>query len=279
MLNTYTVDTVSIYSLLQSAKHFAGKTFHAILAAVYKYGFDMLKPMTWLAKLLYWPLKPLVQCKIVAAPQQVANANQPLFYITKVSSASDLATLMRVCRQLGLPAPDEEVQLGAVRLPRTLYLENPKTLSGHQRPTAALQLGQQLLQAHLNPEQNAQLVPVSINWGRAPGKEASVKAIIGEQAAPNWLQKMFIVLISGRHTLVQFSNPLSLQDMTTKYGTSRDTAHKLLRLARFQFYRQQLAATGPRQPDRGALFQPVFWRLHCCTGCAWRAKRVCAGWF
>jgi len=217
----------------------------------------MFARLKFLARLLYWPLKPLVQCKIVAAPQQVANANQPLFYITKVSSASDLATLMRVCRQLGLPAPDEEVQLGAVRLPRTLYLENPKTLSGHQRPTAALQLGQQLLQAHLNPEQNAQLVPVSINWGRAPGKEASVKAIIGEQAAPNWLKKLFIVLISGRHTLVQFSNAMSLREMATQYGSESDTAHKLLRMARFHFYRQQLAATGPRQPDRDALFNAL----------------------
>lgn len=210
-----------------------------------------------LARLLYWPLKPLVQCKIVAANTETGTSDQPLFYITKVSSASDLATLMRVCRQLGLPAPDDEVQLGNVRLPRTLYLENPKTLSGHQYPGTALQIGQQMLQAHLDPAQNARLMPVSINWGRAPGKEASVKAIIGEQAAPNWLQKLFIVLISGRHTLVQFSNPMSLQEMTTKYGTTADTAHKLLRLARFQFYRQQLAATGPRQPDRGALFNAL----------------------
>ena len=217
----------------------------------------MFARLKFLARLLYWPLKPLVQCKIVAAPQQAADADQPLFYITKVSSASDLATLMRVCRQLGLPAPDEEVQLGAVRLPRTLYLENPKTLSGHQRPTSALQLGQQLLQAHLDPGQNAQLVPVSINWGRAPGKEASVKAIIGEQAAPNWLKKLFIVLISGRHTMVQFSNAMSLREMATQYGSESDTAHKLLRMARFHFYRQQLAATGPRQPDRDALFNAL----------------------
>jgi len=217
----------------------------------------MFARLKFLARLLYWPLKPLVQCKIVAAPQQAANADQPLFYITKVSSASDLATLMRVCRQLGLPAPDEDVQLGAVRLPRTLYLENPKTLSGHQRPTSALQLGQQLLQAHLAPGQNAQLVPVSINWGRAPGKEASVKAIIGEQAAPNWLKKLFIVLISGRHTMVQFSNAMSLREMATQYGSESDTAHKLLRMARFHFYRQQLAATGPRQPDRDALFNAL----------------------
>lgn len=217
----------------------------------------MFARLKFLARLLYWPIKPLVQCKIVASPQQAVSADRPLFYITKVASASDLATLMRVCRQLGLPAPDGEVQLGSIRLPRTLYLENPKTLSGHQHPTSALQVGQQLLAAHLDANQDAQLIPVSINWGRAPGKEASVKAIIGEQAAPNWLKKLFIVLISGRHTLVQFSNAVSIREMAAEYGSEIETAHKLLRMARFHFYRQQLAATGPRQPDRGSLFNAL----------------------
>ncbi len=216
----------------------------------------MFAHLKLLARMLYWPLTPLVKSKIVTAPTAL-DADKPLFYITKVASASDLATLMRICRQLGLPAPDEEVQLGDVRLPRTLYLECPKTLSGHKKDSDALQLGQQLLQAHLHGNHDAALIPVSINWGRAPGKEASVKAIIGEQAAPNWLSKLFIILISGRHTLVQFAQPLSLKEMAQQFGADSSTAHKLLRMARFNFYRQQLAATGPRQPDRAALFNAL----------------------
>lgn len=219
----------------------------------------MFARLKFLARTLYWPLKPLVQYKIVAAPepQHTPSVDKPLFYITKTASASDLATLKRVCNDLRLPAPDDEVQLGSIRLPRTIYLENPKTLSGHQQPSQALQLGQQLLQAHLTQALDAQLLPVSINWGRAPGKEASVKAIIGEQTAPNWLRKLMIVVISGRHTLVQFSEALSLQAMAKQYGAEAETAHKLLRMARFHFYRQQLAATGPRQPDRAALFNAL----------------------
>ena len=45
--------------------------------------------------------------------------------------------------------------------------------------------------------------------------------------------------------------------MTDQYGADEQTAHKLLRVARFHFYRQQLAATGPRQPDRSALFNAL----------------------
>ena len=63
----------------------------------------MFARLTFLARMLYWPLKPLVQCKIVAAPpsQSALGADKPLFYITKVSSASDLATLIVTIFQNG----------------------------------------------------------------------------------------------------------------------------------------------------------------------------------
>ncbi len=56
---------------------------------------------------------------------------------------------------------------------------------------------------------------------------------------------------------MQFSRAVSLHQMTDQYGANEQTAHKLLRVARFHFYRQQLAATGPRQPDRSALFNAL----------------------
>lgn len=221
----------------------------------------MFKRLKWFASLLQWPLWPLVKYKVV--PLQPAESlelqtTQPLFYITRLASASDLATLRRVCRELELPDPTDQVQLGDVSLPRTLFLEQPSALWGKTKATLALQQGQKLLQAHLSqPQQQAQLVPVSVCWGRAPGKEASVKAVFAETATPGWLRKLFVVLISGRHTLVQFSRAVSLRDMTDAYGADEQTAHKLLRVARFHFYRQQLAATGPRQPDRSALFNAL----------------------
>ncbi|MBY0417415.1 MAG: hypothetical protein K2W88_05060, partial [Pararheinheimera sp.] len=68
----------------------------------------MLKPMTWLAKVLYWPLTPLVRCKIVPEPvveNLALDPKQPVFYISRTASSSDLATLARVCQKLGLPDP------------------------------------------------------------------------------------------------------------------------------------------------------------------------------
>ncbi|HCU65857.1 MAG TPA: glycerol-3-phosphate 1-O-acyltransferase [Rheinheimera sp.] len=221
----------------------------------------MFARLKWFASVLQWPLRPLVKYKIIPA-QPVSslelNLNKPLFYISRVASASDLATLKRACLQLGLPDPAEQVRIGNVSLPRTLFLQQPTPLWGTAKASLALQQGQKLLQAHLNqPDQDAQLVPVAISWGRAPGKEASVKSVIGEAAAPGWLRKLFVVLISGRHTLVQFSRAVSLKEMAAEHGASEESSHKLLRVARFHFYRQQLAATGPRQPNRAALFNAL----------------------
>lgn len=221
----------------------------------------MFSRLKWFASILQWLLWPFIKYKII--PAQPASSlelqsDKPLFYITRVASASDLATLKRACQEQGLPDPTTYVTIGDITLPRTLFLERSAALWGKSRPTLALQQGRKLLQAHLaHPEQSAQLVPVAICWGRAPGKEASVKAILGEKTAPGWWHKFFVVLISGRHTLVQFSRAVSLREMADQYGATEETAHKLLRVARFHFYRQQLAATGPRQPNRTALFNAL----------------------
>jgi len=221
----------------------------------------MFDRLSLFAKCLKWPLKALVKYKVVPSSPTEAFAlptEKPLFYITKIASASDLATLRRVCAEADLPDPTEPVQLGNMQLPRTLFLEQPNVLWGERRDGSALVDGQKLLQTHVdNPDFQAHLIPVSVCWGRAPGKENSVKAVVGEKPAPSWLSKMLIVFISGRHTLVQFSQPVDLRAMADEFGADQSTAHKLARVARFHFYRQQLAATGPRQPDRSALFNAL----------------------
>ncbi len=74
----------------------------------------MFSRLKLFASLLFWPLKPWVKYKIIPA-EPVAELglsnDKPLFYITKVSSASDLATLQRVCKELALPDPADEVTL------------------------------------------------------------------------------------------------------------------------------------------------------------------------
>lgn len=221
----------------------------------------MFRPVKLFAALLKWPMWPLLKYKTV--PEQPVTAlaltpERPLFYICSTESASDLAAVRRVCADLDLPDPAGTVNLDGHEHPRTLFLEKPHTLLFKRGKTKALSQGQALLQAHLaNPELNAQLMPVALLWGRAPGKENSIKWLLGEAHAPNWLAKLLIVLVSGRHTLVRFSRAVDLQQMAAQFGASQDTAHKLLRMSRFHFYRQRLAATGPKMVNRAQLFNSL----------------------
>ncbi|MBV2130911.1 glycerol-3-phosphate 1-O-acyltransferase PlsB [Arsukibacterium indicum] len=221
----------------------------------------MFSLLSLFTALLKWPLRLLVKFKIVpdnTVTELALDLNRPVFYICHTESASDLATLRRVCQKLELPDPLVPVALDGQQLARTLFLVKPHSVIGGRRKTRALAQGQQLLQLHLaNPELDAQLVPVAILWGRAPGKENSIKWLLGEANAPHWLAKMLIVLVSGRHTLVRLSRAVSLNQMAAQFGDKTDTAHKLLRMSRFHFYRQKLAATGPKLVNRSQLFNSL----------------------
>ncbi len=221
----------------------------------------MFRSVTLFAALLKWPLWPLLKYKIV--PEQpvtelALDQSKPLFYVCATESATDFAAIRRVCAKLGLPDPADDVRLNDKQHPRTLFLEKPHTLMFKRGKTTALAQGQALLQAHLeNPELNAQLVPIALLWGRAPGKENSIKWLLGEAHAPNWLAKLLIVLVSGRHSLVRFSRPVALKHMAVQFGAAPQTAHKLLRMSRFHFYRQRLAANGPKLVQRAQLFNAL----------------------
>ncbi|WP_213995127.1 glycerol-3-phosphate 1-O-acyltransferase PlsB [Arsukibacterium sp.] len=221
----------------------------------------MFSLLSLFTALLKWPLRLLVKFKVVpdnTVTELALDLNRPVFYVCHTESASDLATLRRVCQKLALPDPLAPVVLEGQQLARTLFLVKPHSVIGGRPKTNALAQGQQLLRLHLaNPELNAQLVPVAILWGRAPGKENSIKWLLGEANAPHWLAKMLIVLVSGRHTLVRLSRAVSLNQMAAQFGDKTDTARKLLRMSRFHFYRQKLAATGPKLVNRSQLFNAL----------------------
>lgn len=214
-----------------------------------------------LTLLLCWPIRFLVRFKIVpddVVAELALDTSRPLLYVCHTRSASDLATLRRVCKQLQLPDPLQQVELNGQLYRRTLFLEKPHAIIGGRGKTRALQQGEALLKAHLeDPSLDAQLVPAAILWGRAPGKENSIKWLLGEAHAPHWLAKLLIVLVSGRHTLVRFSRAVSLKQMAAQFGAEVSTARKLLRMSRFHFYRQKLAATGPKLVNRSQLFNAL----------------------
>lgn len=215
--------------------------------------------------LLKLPLRLLVRSKIVQdADAAVETKTSPIFYVIGHQSASDLLALQVACKKQNLPNPLSKVEINGKYFDRTLCLEKPKLVFSwfKNRQTTALHQGLEILNQHkANKDLNAQLIPVNLIWGRIPTQEknnANVSSLLAEQASPTWLQKFFIVLFLGRDNLVRYSEALSLREMSDYHGNDEATAHKLLRVARFHFHRQNIAAKGPRLIHRQQMFTALF---------------------
>jgi len=215
--------------------------------------------------LLKLPLRLLVRCKIVNDIQSTAEQqSQPIFYVIRHQSASDLIALQFACKQQNLPDPLEQVTINGEMYHRTLCLAKPTPLMpwSKNKETSAEAQGLALLKQHaLDEKLDAQLIPANLIWGRAPTKEknnATVATLLTDQESPSWLRKFFIVLFTGRHALVRYSEALSFRNISDNHGNDEAAAHKLLRVARFHFHRQTIAAKGPRLMHRQQMFTALF---------------------
>jgi len=223
--------------------------------------------MSFLRSFFYFflrlPIKLLVHCKIVP-DNYLASAEvkheQPQFYVIRHQSASDILSLRKACKSLKLPDPLSPVIINGKSFSRLLCLEKPTPLFRWRQAgnTDAISQGFELLKQHSNDETlDAQLIPAHVIWGRTPTKEhnnANIGTVLADQESPSWLRKFFIVLFLGRNTLVRFSEAISFRLMADKHGTTQASAQKLIRIARFHFHRQTIAATGPRLMHRHQMF-------------------------
>ncbi|TLX50822.1 glycerol-3-phosphate 1-O-acyltransferase [Pseudoalteromonas ruthenica] len=188
------------------------------------------------------------------------DVNVPTFYIGRLNSRTDIAALAKVCRRLNLPDPTKEQLLASKSLPRFIGIQNPPPLFGStSKPSDATEQGKRIFAAlEQAPEQKIQIIPVTILWGRNPGKEKpGLGTLISHSLTPSWFRKIFVVLFSGRDNFIRFSQPLDLTQLVHEKGDKDELPHKLIRVARVHFRRQKLAATGPKLPSREQLFNSL----------------------
>lgn len=186
------------------------------------------------------------------------DLGRPIVYALSTDSLSDLLTLELCAKELGLPNPFAPLILQGQSHPRYVCLDRTPSLLGTPRSGIPhLDTFREWLSLH---EQNAQLdiqlVPVTLLWHRAPGRERPHRLQPPHQT-PGALRKATMVLLYGRENRVRFSTPVSLRSLVTELGTDEVVAHKLARVARIHFSRQRQAAKGPRLPDRQALFREL----------------------
>lgn len=186
------------------------------------------------------------------------NLDIPILYLLPYTSQSDLLILQRNCEQLKLPNPLHHNEFDEKLLPRFVFLDKGRGVFKSKKieQKARNLFGEYF--ALLNDDQVAdvQLIPVSVLWGRAPGYEEKPSKLefLGR------IKKLWAILWYGKDNFVRFSPPVSLRQMATLSKQSLDDdklVHKLMRIGRMHFARQRLSATGPRLPNRVAMFNKI----------------------
>ena len=179
---------------------------------------------------------------------------RPIVYILPFRSNTDLMTLRSSTQKLGLPDPLSPLELNGQQYVRYVYISDGPSVFGDKTklPQESIDLFTALLEHHKqDSELDIQVVPASILWGRKPGKEENHRPVLRPLNGP---EKLFTILGHGRDCMVRLSPAVSLRYMADHHGTDDSIANKLARVARIHFSRQQLAASGPKLPDRQVLF-------------------------
>ncbi len=114
-------------------------------------------------------------------------------YVLPYNSKADLLTLRAQCLAHDLPDPLEPLEIDGALLPRYVFIHGgPRVFTYYTPKEESIKLFHDYLDLHRNhPDLDVQMVPVSVMFGRSPGREK------GEVNPPlrmlNGIQKFFAV--------------------------------------------------------------------------------------
>lgn len=211
----------------------------------------------WIAWWLFRPLNGLIKYRLTPQPlgeQLALDPTRPVVYLLPTRSWGDLFVLDRICRDLGLPRPRRTgASVPTPERPAVLYL--PALLETRLRPT---ELSGVVERAAADPNFDAQVVPVSVFWGRNPGQETSLwKLLFADSVQAGMVRKLFIMMVNARFVYASFAAPMSFREFVAKEPAPDVAVRKLSRLLHLYFLRSRTAALGPRLQTRGVVIQQL----------------------
>lgn len=205
-------------------------------------------------------------------------AERPVCYVLHERHLSNLLVLEQECRRLGLPAPLSPMRDPSFSASRAFFFLAHNTrgaLVPNPRASHSELMKSMVRAAVADANFDVQLVPVTILWGREPGKQESViKAFFAETwQQVSTLRHFFAMLIHGRHTVVRFSAPLSLRALVDDSGDEPHALRKLGRILRVHFRRQREMALGPDLSHRRTQLRAILGAPAVRTAIADEARR------
>lgn len=184
----------------------------------------------------------------------------PVLYVLPGRALSDAALLAAVTRSHGLPAASGRRRVGRLTQPACLALPSLRRGLWRRSNRAPAPFRTLIEQRLASPAHEVQLVPVSVFWGRAPGKRFGFWHLM---AADSWqltgrLRRALSVLVNRRSVEVHFGPPLRLGDLLD--GATSDATlvnRKAARLLRVHFRRVRIRVLGPDLSHRRTLIEGV----------------------
>ncbi|MGZ3082003.1 glycerol-3-phosphate 1-O-acyltransferase PlsB [[Haemophilus] ducreyi] len=213
--------------------------------------------LSFYRNILNFPLSLLVKSQAIPTDpvsELGLNLEQPIIYVLPYTSQTDLLILQKNCLALNLPDPLVENDIQDQSLPRYVFLdEGHRFFKSKGVKSETESLFYRYLDLHKTDETlDVQLVPVSVLWGRSPGKETAPSLRLLSR-----FQRIIAMIWFGRDNFVRFSQAVSLCYMVKEYGAEKGIAQKLARVAKIHFAKQRYSAMGPRLPERQAMFDKL----------------------
>ena len=213
------------------------------------------------------------------------DVTKPICYILPSNSVADALALDQACLANHLPRPllpmnssqlDEKRALVSLRRPdekiRSAFsfkaLRQRHTDAEPLPPDTSIPFESPRLRRLIeftrdNPENDVQIVPITIFWGRSPDKKnkekpSFLKMLFSDTwTVPSVLRKIVMIILHGRSTLIQFSPPISLQQLVQDDLSEDRHLKKLLRLLRVHFRRQREMVVGPDLSHRRTMVNRI----------------------
>ncbi|TQV73767.1 glycerol-3-phosphate 1-O-acyltransferase PlsB [Aliikangiella marina] len=208
-------------------------------------------------KLVSIPLKLLVSSKLVPddpVKDLKLDPHAPIYYVLQRRSTSSFVMLQEKAKLLNLPEPklisgsSEKIENGSV-----FFLQNKAMFGfGGKLVDKYQKLLERLVsQQKLDPQTQHQLIPVSIYWGRNPGKEQSLlRLLFTDTESATIFRKFFLFLFQGRNSFVRFATPVNLNTIIKPEVKEQTIVTKLTRILRVHFHRHRQVAMGPLISNR-----------------------------
>ena len=224
-------------------------------------GRSFIKPPLWL-RFMSWLLRPWIE--ITREPEVPPfQVDRPICYVLESYGITNLLILERACREAGLPSPLASLPgnpLGRKKSYVALSRRGGRRGVGSGKNRRHSDGLSRLIMAHrLYPEQDVQLVPVSLFVGRAPNKESGWFSVLFSE---NWalvgrFRRFVAILLNGRDTLVRFSPSYRVREMLVDEVPHERLVRKVQRVLRAHMRRIRSAVIGPDLSTRRLLVDRV----------------------